>query len=185
MATEQLLVHGAKITDQILMVRGKRVMLDRDLAELYGVEVRVLNQAVTRNIERFPNDFMFKLSTSEMKNNYSLRSQIVILENGRGRYTKYPPRVFTEQGVAMLSSVLTSKRAVQVNIQIIRAFIHLRELLSTNAQLRAKIENMEKKYDRQLMRIFTVLQHLIAKESSTPKKIGFATSHLRAKKLSI
>ena len=149
------------------------------------IEVRTLNQAVTRNIERFPNDFMFKLTVPELRNTDSLRSQFVILDKGRGRYAKYPPRVFTEQGVAMLSSVLTSKRAVQVNIQIIRAFIHLRELLATNVQLRMKVEAMEKKYDRQLIRIFTVLQHLMAEEKGLPKKIGFATAHLRVKKLPI
>ena len=181
---ERSLLPVAKVASRILTIRGKRVMLDRDLAELYRVEVRTLNQAVTRNIERFPSDFMFKITAHELGNNSS-RSQFVILNGGRGSNVKYPPRVFTEQGVAMLSSVLTSKRAVQVNIQIIRAFIHLRELLATNAQLWAKVEAMEKKYDRQLLRIFAVLQSLIADDKATSGKIGFATAGLRVRKLSI
>ena len=113
-------------------------MSDSDLAELYGVKTFVLNQAVRRNIERFPDDFMFQLTREEYK---SLRSQFVILESGRGQHKKYLPRVFTEQGVAMLSSVLRSRRAIQVNIQIIRTFTQLRELLATNKELKEKIES--------------------------------------------
>lgn len=154
-------------------------MLDRDLADLYGVEVRALNQAVVRNGERFPADFMFQLNTKELemwKSDTALRSQIVILEKGRGKYTKYAPRVFTEQGVAMLSSVLKSKRAIQTNIQIIRAFTHLRELLLTNKALSSKVAEMEQKYDRQLARIFRVLQSLIVDKSLPASKIGFKAS---------
>ncbi len=182
---ENPLVPADHIANRIFVIRGKRVMLDRDLAELYGVEVRTLNQAVTRNVNRFPSDFMFKLSESELKTDPSLRSQFVILDKGRGRYSKFPPRAFTEQGVAMLSSVLISKRAIQVNIQVIRAFIHLRELLATNAQLRTKIEAMEKKYDRQLLRVFAVLQQLVAGEKSSTKKIGFSTAQMHGKKPSV
>ena len=117
-------------------------MLDRDLAELYGVQTRVLKQAVRRNIDRFPSDFMFELTQTEMK---SLRSQIVTLK--KGQHSKYLSFAFTEQGVAMLSSVLNSDRAIQVNIQIIRTFTKLRNLLATNKDLKRKIEAMEKKYD--------------------------------------
>ena len=132
-----------RITRKIYLIRSQKVMLDRDLTELYGVETRVLKQAVKRNIARFPVDFMFELSRAEFNN---LRSQIVISSWGGIRYR---PMAFTEQGVAMLSSVLNSERAVQVNIQIMRAFTKLRQMLATNADLRRKIEEMEQKYDQQ------------------------------------
>lgn len=179
----QSLVPVDRVANHIFVIRGKRVMLDRDLAELYGVETKALNQAVTRNIDRFPEDFMFRITAEELGNTDRSRSQIVTLNRKRGSNIKYPPRVFTEQGVAMLSSVLASKRAIRVNIQIIRAFIHLRELLATNAQLRTKMEAMEKKYDRQLLRVFTILQSLVAREGAAPvRKIGFSTAKMRAKK---
>lgn len=117
-------------------------MLDKDLARLYGVETKVLNQSVTRNIERFPNDFMFKLTWDEVKR---LRSQNVTLK--RGEHTKYTPRAFTEQGIAMLSSVLNSERAIQVNIQIMRTFTRLRQMMMSHVELKNKIEKMEKKAD--------------------------------------
>jgi len=144
MKTGRLLIPVDHVANRIFVIRGKRVMLDRDLAELYGVETKVLNQAVSRNIDRFPDDFVIRLSFTEFKAETSLRSQIVTLRSGHGAHSKYPPRAFTEQGVAMLSSVLTSKRAVHVNIQIIRAFIHLRELLATNTQLREKSRRWRK-----------------------------------------
>jgi len=145
-------------------------MIDRDLAELYEVEIRVLIQAVKRNIERFPLDFMFQLTKDEYK---SLRSQFVTLNNGRGQHRKYLPYVFTEQGVAMLSSVLNSKKAIQVNIQIIRTFTKLRELLATNTKIRQKIEQMEKKYDSKLRQVFDILKQLLMQESKTKPQIGF------------
>ena len=163
-------------------------MLDKDLADLYGVETKVLNQAVKRNLERFPADFMFQLNKQEAEiwksqieisnlrhqiGTSSLRSQIVTLKNGRGQHIKYLPYVFTEQGVAMLSSVLNSKRAIQVNIQIIRTFTQLRELLMTNKELRIKIENMEKKYDTKLKRVFDVLKQLLMQENKPKNQIGF------------
>ncbi|HEY4715351.1 MAG TPA: ORF6N domain-containing protein [Candidatus Paceibacterota bacterium] len=167
---ELSLIPGERIINKIFLLRGKKVMIDRDLAELYEVEIRVLIQAVKRNIERFPLDFMFQLTKDEYK---SLRSQFVTLNNGRGQHRKYLPYVFTEQGVAMLSSVLNSKKAIQVNIQIIRTFTKLRELLATNTKIRQKIEQMEKKYDSKLRQVFDILKQLLMQESKTKPQIGF------------
>ena len=128
------------IARRIYSIRGQKVMLDSDLAELYQVPTKALNQAVNRNLDRFPEDFMFQLSEEEAS---ALRSQIVTLDKGRGRYPKYRPYAFTEHGVAMLSSVLRSKRAVQMNILIIRAFVQIRELLATNKELAARVEKLE------------------------------------------
>jgi len=125
----------------IRLIRGHKVMLDEDLAELYGVETRVLIQAVKRNSSRFPGDFMFQLSVEEAK---SLRSQSVISNKGRGG-RRYLPFVFTEQGVAMLSSVLNSERAVEINIQIMRAFVRLREMIASNKDLARKLDALERK----------------------------------------
>jgi DNA repair exonuclease SbcCD ATPase subunit len=127
------------IERRIYVIRGQKVMLDADLAELYQVETRALNQAVRRNGSRFPEDFMFQLTEREAA---ALRSQIVTLEKGRGRYSKYPPLAFTEHGVAMLSSVLNSDRAVHMNIIIIRAFVKLREVFATHKDLARKIEQL-------------------------------------------
>ena len=155
-----------RITNKIYLVRNKKVMLDRDLAELYSVETRVLNQAVSRNIERFPEDFMFSLNRDEIMG----ISQIVISSE-----IKFSKRVrcFTEQGVAMLSSVLRSKRAIQVNIQIMRAFTQLRQMLSTHKDLKRKIESMEKKYDQQFQVVFEAIKQLLTEEGKPKKKIGF------------
>ena len=176
---ENLLVLSTdKIKSKIYTIRNMQVMLDKDLAELYGVQTKVLNQSVKRNIKRFPSDFMFQLNKKESESlkyqSSGPRSQIVTLKNGRGRNIKYSPYVFTEQGVAMLSSVLNSERAIQVNIQIIRTFTKLRELLATNIKLRKKIESMEKKYDTQLRQVFEVLKQLLMQEIK-PKKgnMGF------------
>lgn len=142
-------------------------MLDRDLAELYGVETRILNQAVRRNMDRFPEDFMFQLTTAEF---IDLKSQIV---TSRWGGTRKQPFAFTEQGVAMLSSALNSKRAVLVNIQIIRTFVKLRELLATNEALRKKIEIIERKYDNQFKIVFDVIKRLLAEEEKPKGQIGF------------
>jgi len=158
---EIITVPDERIISRIFLIRGKKVMVDNDLAELYGVEARILNQAVKRNITRFPLDFMFQLNKQETE---ILRSQFVILKSGRGQHRKYMPYVFTEQGVAMLSSVLNSERAIRVNIQIIRTFMQLRELLSTNKDLKEKIENMEKRYDKQLRDIFEAIKRLLTEE---------------------
>ena len=158
-----------RITNKIYLIRNKKVMLDRDLAELYGVETKVLKQAVRRNIKRFPNDFMFELTKDEFEN---LRSQIVTSSWGGARYS---PMAFTEQGVAMLSTVLKSDRAIQVNIQIMRAFTQLRQMLSTHKDLKRKIESMEKKYDQQFQVVFEAIKQLLTEEGKPKKKIGFTT----------
>jgi hypothetical protein len=162
------LVPIERIFDRIFLIRDIKVMLDRDLAELYGVETRVLKQAVRRNIKRFPNDFMFEMTYHELKD---LRSQFVTSSWGGVRY---PPMAFTEQGVAMLSSVLRSDTAIQANIQIMRAFTRLRQMLNTHEDLRKKIENMEMKYDQQFKVVFDAIKQLIEPEDNTEKKkIGF------------
>ena len=165
----------------ILLVRGEKVLLGQHLAALYGVSVKALNQAVKRNVERFPDDFMFQLSTDEYD---ALRSQIVISIRSlplrsqdvtlkRGQHIKYLPYAFTEQGIAMLSTVLRSPRAVQVNIAIMRTFVQLRRLMDTNRDLARKIEALEKKYDEQFAVVFEAIKQLIAPPAPSKKQIGF------------
>jgi len=152
------------VAARILEIRGKRVMLDKDLAELYKVETRVLNQAVKRNIARFPEDFMFALTRSEIER----MSQFVIsLKFSKSVF------VFTEQGIAMLSGVLNSSRAIQVNIQIMRAFVQLRKILLTNRNLKKKIEEMEKKYDKQFVVVFQAIKQLLEPPKENKRIIGF------------
>ncbi len=152
---EKSLIPIERIARQIYLIRGQKVMLDFDLAALYGVETRTLNQAVTRNRPRFPEDFMFRLSWEEYQ---VLRSQIVILENsGRGRHKKYTPRAFTQEGVAMLSGVLRSKRAVEVNIAIMRTFVRLRQILGNNE----KIANKVAQHDQQIAELMTYVKALL------------------------
>jgi len=160
------------IQSKILVLRGHKVMLDRDLAALYGVKTKVLNQAVARNKARFPEDFMFQLTVEELEN---WRSQFVTSNSGLKRGLRWRPYAFTENGVAMLSSVLKSKRAVEVNIQIMRTFTKLRELLSTHADLRRKLEEIEKRYDYQFKVVFDAIKSLIA-DPPPVKKIGFRPS---------
>jgi uncharacterized protein YjcR len=143
-------------------------MLDRDLAELYGVEVKQLKRQVKRNQDRFPADFMFELSKEEYD---ALRSQFGALK--RGEHSKYLPYAFTEQGVAMLSSVLRSTRAVQVNIEIMRAFVRLRQILASNAQLARKLDTLEKKYDAQFKVVFDAIRQLMTPAEPNKRKIGF------------
>ena len=142
-------------------------MLDRDLAQLYGVETKVLNQSVRRNMKRFPADFMFTLTIQEVRN---LRSQIVTSNRGGLRYL---PMAFTEQGVAMLSSVLKSDRAIQVNIQIMRIFSQFRQMLSGHEELKKKIETIEKKYDKQFRIVFEAIKQLLKEDEKPKHKIGF------------
>lgn len=132
------------IERRIYLIRGQKVMLDRDLADLYRVETRALTQAVRRNRDRFPEDFMFQLTAEEAS---ALRSQTVILEKGRGRHSKYAPLAFTEHGVAMLSAVLTSERAVQMSIVIVRAFVRIRELLASHKELSLRVEKLEREQE--------------------------------------
>ena len=158
-----------RILNSIMVLRGEKVLLDSDLAGLYGVETRILLQAVRRNVERFPDDFMFQLSEEEWLN---LRSQFVTSSSWGGRRTA--PYAFTEQGVAMLSSVLRSDRAIAVNIEIMRAFVHLKRMLATHADLARKIESLEKKYDSQFRAVFDAIRELMAPQVNTKKQpIGF------------
>ncbi|MBI4843943.1 MAG: ORF6N domain-containing protein [Nitrospirae bacterium] len=155
------IIPAELIEKKIYLIRRQKVMLDSDLADLYGVETRVLNQAVQRNIKRFPDDFMFQLNIDEY---ISLRSQIVTLKKGRGTHRKYMPYAFTEQGVAMLSSVLKSDTAVQVNIAILRAFVKLREILSTHKELAYKLVILERKitkHDEEIYTIFKAIRRLM------------------------
>jgi phage regulator Rha-like protein len=167
------------IATKILEIRGKKVMLDRYLANLYGVPLKVLNQGVKRNIKRFPEDFMFQLSWKEIE---PLRSQIVTLNSSqaegskRGKHIKYLPYAFTEQGVAMLSSVLNSERAIQVNILIMRAFTKLKEILLTHKDLAIKLEALERKYanhDKKIQDIFEAIRRLTQPPDEEKRKIGF------------
>ena len=148
---------NVSIENKIYIIRGHKVMLDEDLAELYEVEVKRLKRQVRRNLDRFPPDFMFELSNEETQ---SLRSHFGTLE--RGQFSKFLPYVFTEQGVSMLSSVLNSKRAVMVNIEIMRTFARLRELISGHKDLQKKIDDMEKKYDGHFKVVFDALKKLLS-----------------------
>ena len=178
------------IAQLVLFVRGEKVIVDRDLASLYGVSTKALNQAVKRNPARFPADFMLQLTTAEYEASRSQlvtgssrsrsaakagdaasRSQPVTLK--RGQNIKYFPYAFTEQGVAMLSSVLRSPRAVEVNIAIMRTFVQLRRLMETNRDLAHKIEALEKKYDQQFAVVFAAIKELIAPPAPAKKQIGF------------
>ncbi len=156
------------IERKILLIRDEKMMLDSDLAELYGVEVKHLKRQVRRNRDRFPVDFMIQLSKEE---NDSLRSHFGTLK--RGEHSKYPPYAFTEQGVAMLSSVLNSKRAIMVNIEIMRSFVRLRQMLSSNAELARKLNALEKKYDVQFKVVFDAIRQLMEPPKTKRRRIGF------------
>jgi len=162
-----------RIEKKIYLIRNQKVMLDHDLAGLYGVSIGRLNEQVKRNVDRFPEDFMFRLVKSEYD---ALRSQNAILKKGRGEHRKYLPYVFTEQGVAMLSSVLRSKKAIKVNIQIMRVFVKLREILSTHKELAQKLKELELKidsHDEQIQTIFEVINQLLLPPEKSKKKVGF------------
>jgi len=156
------------IEQKIFLIRGKKVILDKDLAELYGVPTKRVKEQVNRNMKRFPDDFMFQLTWGEAK---SLRSQFATLK--RGEHIKFLPYAFTEQGVAMLSSVLNSERAIEVNIAIMRAFVKMRQLLGAQKGLLRKIEEMEKKYDNQFRIVFEAIRSLIKEEEKPKRRIGF------------
>ena len=168
MPSNQSLIPSERIEQRIFLLRGHKVMLSPDLAELYGVEPRALVQAVKRNRTRFPDDFMFQLTDTEFGN---LKSQFVTSSWGGMR--RATPYAFTEQGVAMLSSVLMSKRAVAVNIEIMRAFVRLRQLLSTHVDLARKLASLEKKYDAQFKVVFDAIRQLMIPPETKRKKIGF------------
>ena len=163
-----MLPQAEDIEGSIFIMRGLRVMLSTHLAALYNVEPRALVQAVKRNRERFPGDFMFQLTAAEWVN---LKSQIVISSWGGSR--RAAPYAFTEQGIAMLSSVLKSRRAIQVNIEIMRAFVRLRQMLASNTQLAGKLAALEKKYDAQFKVVFDAIRQLMTPPQPKKRKIGF------------
>jgi len=156
------------VLEAILLLRGQRVMLDSTLAELYGVETRALVQAVKRNAARFPADFMFQLTVAERA---GLTSQIVMSKSRGGRRTR--PFAFSEQGVAMLSSVLRSRKAVEVNIEIMRAFARVREMLAGHAHLLRRLDALEQRYDRQFRTVFEAIRSLVITEALPRRQIGF------------
>ncbi|RUM72394.1 MAG: ORF6N domain-containing protein [Sulfurovum sp.] len=159
------------IHHKIYTLRGKQIMIDSDLAELYEVETKVFNQAVKRNIERFPEDFMFQLTEDEYA---SLRSQFVTLENGRGKHRKYLPHAFTENGVYMLSAVLKSQVAIEVSIEIMRTFTKLREFTLHYNALGKKLIELERKNDKQFQKVFGILDNLVHETQKTDAKVmGF------------
>jgi hypothetical protein len=166
-----------RIERSILLLRGHKVMLDADLAVLYGVSTKRLNEQVRRNRSRFPDDFMFQLTREEVR---SLRSQIATSKQGRGG-RRYAPLVFTEQGIAMLSTVLNSERAIQVNIEIMRAFVRLREMIATHKDLARKLEALERRYDAQFKVVFDAIRELMAPPESKKRKIGFLVKERAAR----
>lgn len=205
---KRVVIPTESIEGQIVLIRGQKVMLDVDLAVLYGVQVKALNQAVRRNIERFPEDFMFQLTAEEVArlrsqivtlktgdpdrmgfdaNASSLRSQIVTSNAGDGSDRpgrggrRYRPYAFTEQGVAMLSSVLRSRRAVLVNVEIMRAFVRLRQILASHAELGHKLATLEKRYDAQFKIVFDAIRELMAPPKTERRRIGFEVRERRAR----
>lgn len=173
MARTDSLLITTRIESKIFVVRGHRIILDQNLAVLYGVTTAALNQAVARNADRFPEDFAFRLTVSEAA---ALKSQIVISKGGRGGRRRSTPRAFTEQGVAMLSSVLKSKRAVLVNVAIMRTFVRLREILGRHRQLLRRLEQLEQKmgtHDQSIREIFEALQQLVTEPPRPPRRIGY------------
>jgi hypothetical protein len=166
-------MNKIQIENFIYTIRGHRVMLDSDLAQLYGIPTFRLNEQVKRNISRFPADFMFQLNKAETG---FLRSQIAISKKGRGG-RRYFPLVFTEQGVAMLSSVLNSPKAIQVNIQIMKTFVKLRQIMASNAELAQKVDALEKKYDGQFTVVFEAIRQLVTPVAPGKRKIGFTAQH--------
>jgi hypothetical protein len=172
---ELSIVPAERVERAILVVRGHKVILDADLAVLYGVETKALNRAVKRNTERFPADFMFRLTEKEAQ---LLRCQIGTLDKaeklGRGEHRKYLPYAFTEQGIAMLSGVLRSPRAVRVNVEIMRAFVRLRQMLQQNADLARKLAVLENKCDAQFKVVFDAIRELMAPPVKPARRIGFS-----------
>jgi hypothetical protein len=165
----EAIVSARTIEARILLIRGHKVILDADLAELYGVETKALTRAVRRNPERFPGDFMLQLGSQEFAN---LRRQYGTSSQWGGR--RYPPFAFTEQGVAMLSSVLRSKRAVLVNVEIMRAFVRLRQMLAAHADLQRRLDDLEAKYDAKFKIVFEAIRQLMEPPAKPRKPIGFS-----------
>ncbi len=170
MMKDSSLIPVERIEKAIFNIRGEKVMLDRDLAHLYGVPTKAFNQTVKRHADRFPADFMFQLIEQEAQGVLS-RSQFVTLK--RGQNLKYRPYAFTEHGILMLSSVLNSERAIQVNIEIMRAFVNLRQMLASNAGLSRRFDELESKYDRKFKVVFDAIRQLMSPPLPGRKQIGF------------
>lgn len=167
------MIELARIEGLIYEIRGIRVILDSDLANIYGVSTSRFNEQIKRNSARFPPDFRFQLTPEEHN---SLRSQIAILEKGRGRYRKYPPYAFTEHGAIMAASVLSSPQAVEMSIFVVRAFVRLRELMSTHHRLGAKLDELERKlstHDEQIVVLFEAIRQLMDEPVPEKRRIGF------------
>ena len=174
MTHELIGIPAESLEGSILLIRSQKVILDRTLAKLYGVSTKVLNQAVKRNPTRFPPDFMFQLTMEEATTlDERLRSQIVTLKKSRGKNIKYQPYAFTEHGILMLSSVLKSERAVYVNIEIMRTFVRLREILASNVELNQRLDALEQNYKGQFKVVFEAIRQLMGPGSSKRKPIGF------------
>jgi hypothetical protein len=175
--TDERLIPIERIEKGIFVIRGQKVLIDTDLAALYGVETKALNRAVKRNIERFPEDFMFQLTADEAAR---LRCQFGTLEtaggSARGRHRKYLPYAFTEQGVAMVSGLLNSPRAILVNIEIMRAFVRLRQMLRENAALARRLDALEARYDAQFKAVFDAIRELMTPPVKPKRQIGFGES---------
>lgn len=176
MSNGETIIPAERIERHIHLLRGQKVMLDSDLSALYEVETKALNRAVRRNLDRFPSDFMFQLTQEEVA---LLRCQIGTSNAGRGG-RRYRPYAFTEQGIAMLSGVLNSPRAVRVNIEIMRAFVRLRQLLASHVELARKLEELEKRYDAQFKIVFEAIRELMTPPEPPRKQIGFQVRERRA-----
>jgi hypothetical protein len=174
MTSNYTVIPSERIERVIILIRGEKVLLDRDLAPLYGVSTSILNKAVTRNLDRFPPDFMFQLTVEEVSN---LKFHFGTSSWGG---TRKLPRAFTEHGVAMLSGVLKSKRAVSVNIEIMRAFVKLRRILASHARLARRLDEMEEKYDKKFAVVFEAIRKLMESPETPRKRIGFEVKEPRA-----
>ena len=170
MDVQTSLVPVERIERAILSIRGEKVMLDNDLAELYGVETRVLNQAVKRNASRFPMDFMFQLGAGEV---FKLNRSQIVTGSQRHRDPRFPPYAFTEHGALMLANVLNSERAALTSVQVVRAFLRLRQMLASNVELSRKLSALEKKYDAQFKIIFDAIRQLMTPPEPKRREIGF------------
>jgi ORF6N domain len=170
MTNEIVNIPVERIEKTIYLIRGEKVILDADLAELYEVQTKILNQAVRRNRDRFPSDFMFQLTKEEVA---ELNRSQFVTGSQKHRDPRFRPYAFTEQGVAMLSSVLHSKRAIAVNVEIVRTFVRLRQILTSNAELARKLDRLERKYDHQFKVVFDAIRQLMTPSQSDTKQIGF------------
>jgi hypothetical protein len=167
---QMVVVPVERIEKAILSIRGEKVMLDSDLADLYEVETKALNQAVKRNADRFPEDFMFQLTAGEV---FKLNRSQIVTGSQKHRDPRFPPHAFTEHGALMLANVLSSERAAQTSVQVVRAFVRLRQMLASNAELARKLDAMEKKYDAQFKVVFDAIRQLMSPPEPKRREIGF------------